>query len=135
MSKPTSSGEKSKTPIETGVNTARSPSLESTASVSSGTTGRFTSGKTDTAEQNTITTYGRNLNDVVCALIWCPKHKKVALSRFSEKKGFFFPAAPVKTGRTWFDTITPRLKEVLRVVDGNGNGKVKPYLGYNEPKL
>ena len=127
MSNPAVNGQNSKTPVESGLNTSRTPSTESTASVISGTTGRFT------ADINTITTYGQNLHDLVCALIWCPKHKKVALSRFDDKKGFFFPAAPVRTGQTWHDCIRPRIKEALKV--GNNNSRSRAFLSFSEVKL
>ena len=111
----------------TGESSATSPSLESTASVSSVTAGRLTD------ETNLlITSYGNSLFDSVCVLIWCTRHKKLALKRLSDTKGLWLPSAPIRTALGWYECAQILIKETLRTSEGKSK---HAYPSYSPPKL
>lgn len=120
---------------DVGMNVKRTASTESTASVSSVTAGRFTSPRPDSSGQDIsfITSYGQNLYNTVCGLIFCPKHKKVLLVALAENKGLFFPSASVKFGQAWYEAVVVCVKEAL-TVDRKVDGK-KQYLSFSTPRM
>ena len=122
----------SKTQI--GMTSLKSPSTDSTTSGSTPPTGRFT-GQTSTEniDNALITSFGQNLYDLVSIIIWCPKHKKLGLSRIGSNKGLFFPYKPLATEKSWFDTVYELCKEVLKV--RTETNSAKKYLGFTPPVL
>lgn len=129
------SGKDEKQKSEAGMGVRRTASTDSTASVSSVTAGRFTSPRPDSSGQEVafITSFGRDLSNMVCGFVWCPKHKKVLLSPLGDPKGLFFPSAPVKFGQAWYEAVVNCLKDALTVEKPTA-GK-KPYLSFSSPRL
>jgi len=86
-----------------------------------------------TEPDSCLLSYGQDLTDVVQVMIYCPKHKKLALTPISETKGLWFPFESVRAGQRWYDKVYVLTKNVLKVRPGGKENK--KHLSFTPPVL